>query len=331
MTQTENPWAGISPAGERGLVSARRVDASGRWNFFWARDNEHRPLLLLRHGVLLTPAQKLPVLKGLELVRLSETDDQQTLIFRLVDATLVEPFSALCLDLIRAANLQETEGGAVSAAIGRSWRWHYLLRGGLKGLGFEQIKGLIGELVTLRDIMIPRLGPMRALEAWRGPLGGTHDFLVDDIAVECKVRRGAQSDHVAISSEHQLDSTGVTALFLRIISMEESTDATAGSFTLSDLINAICTDLAPAGSPALDLFGGRLEAAGVRSDEDYGNDFWTLKNSLVVQVGERFPKLIPPELPGGISGVTYKLSVGACAPFVVDQQDIWASCPAHGA
>jgi hypothetical protein len=323
MMQHEDPWASIARPGDKGGVSGRRAAASGRWNFFWARDDELRPLLLLQHGPLAAPSPRLPMLRGLEIIRVPEADNQQCLVFRLLDITLIEPFAALCHDLIAAAEAQVTEEGAIGALTGRSWRWHHLLRGGSRQLSIEQIKGLIGELLTLRDVVMPNAGVLTALEAWRGPLGATHDFVFRNVALECKTRRGAQSDHIRISSEFQLDASGLAALYLRVIGVGEADSEADGSFTFEELLEAVRSRVAEAGPKAVSLFEARLEAEGVQSGAEYPQGFWVMTDVVVAQVGSGFPRLIASELPDCISGVSYSVSVDALSSFVIDERKIW--------
>ena len=114
-TINDDPWAEISPTGAVGLVSARRVAASGRWSLFWARDNENHRLLLFKHHEPLSSGKKLPRLKGVELVRAVENAGAAILVLRLLDATLREPFHTLCCDIVEATEAQAEESGAVAA------------------------------------------------------------------------------------------------------------------------------------------------------------------------------------------------------------------------
>ena len=100
-------------------------------------------------------------------------------------------FQTLCLDIISAAARAESEAQAVSAALMRTWRWHHLLRGGRGSLlSPEEQKGLLGELLVLERILLPRMDAASAVTAWRGPLGAPKDFEIARVAIEAKTRRG---------------------------------------------------------------------------------------------------------------------------------------------
>lgn len=328
-TSNDDPWAEISPTGAVGLVSARRVAASGRWSLFWARDNENHRLLLFKHHEPLSSGKKLPRLKGLELVRTVENSGAAILVLRLLDPTLREPFHTLCCDIVEATEAQAEETGAVAAYVMRTWRWHFLLRGGQKGLSLEQQKGLAGEMLTLRDVFLPKLGALASVEAWCGPLGAAQDFRWQGLAVECKASRGAGSAHVVISSEHQLDAEQ-HRLFLRVLDIRTADAGAEGAFALRDLVEGMVRQIEPFGQAALDLFLGRVEAAGFRVDEDESQQHWTTEPALMVAVTEEFPRITPSRLPIGIFHVGYSLAVSALQPFLVDEGSIWPEPPNLG-
>ena len=328
-TVNDDPWAGISPTGTVGLVSARRVSASGRWGLFWARDDENHRLLLFKHHDAHSIGKKLPRLKGVELVRTIENSGAAILVLRLLDATLREPFHTLCCDIVEAAEAQTDEGAAVAAYVMRTWRWHFLLRGGQKGLSLEQQKGLVGELLTLRDVFLPRLGALASVEAWCGPLGAAQDFRWQGLAIECKASRGASSAHVLISSEHQLDAEQ-HRLFLRILDIRMADAGADGAFSVRVLIDDILNRIGPSNPAAVDLLLGRVEAAGLRFDEDEQEQHWTSGSAMLAAVTNDFPRITPLTLPDGISHVGYSLAVAACQPFVADEDAIWPAATPVG-
>ena len=211
----------------------------------------------------------------------------------------------------------------------RTWRWHFLLRGGQKGLSLEQQKGLVGEILTLRDVFLPKLGALASVEAWCGPLGAAQDFRWQGFAVECKASRDAGLAHVVIASERQLDAEQ-HRLFLRILDIRKADAGAEGSLTLRDLVESIVRQIEPFGQAALDLFLGRVEAAGFRVDEDEPQQSWTAASAIMVAVTEEFPRITPPRLPAGIFHVGYSLAVSACQPFVVDEASIWPEAPHFG-
>ena len=191
---TNDPWKELAAPETTNALSARRVDASMPWGFFWARDADRRHLLLLRHDAEASPTGRVPRLKGIE-TTLSEreADGSRLLALRLLDPAQRDIFHRLCLDIIASTARAFSEAEAVANALARTWRWHHLLRGGADGrLSIEEQKGLIGELLVLDELLLPVIQVIDALTAWRGPLGAPKDFEVGRICIEAKARRVPQ-------------------------------------------------------------------------------------------------------------------------------------------
>lgn len=325
MMQPDDPWRGITRSTAQHAISARRVDAGGRWSFFWALDHEGRRLLIFQHEPTSFVHMKLPSFQSFDVLHASTSATEATLSFRLLDDQLREPFIRLCMDIMEAASQRKIEGEAVAVAVARTWRWHHLLRGGSGRLGIEQQKGLLAELLTLRDIVSPRIGLLSALQAWVGPLGAAHDFRLPHASIECKTVRGSSEAFVEISSEYQLDPPANGPLYLRIVQLQQSEQGTCGAFTLSSVIGDLVALSASLGQPLLDLFTARLEAAGIRPEDTYVDDHWSLGPVLTAHVQGEFPRLVPEALPVGISGVRYALSVALARAHAVDEAVIWSS------
>lgn len=325
MTQPDDPWRGITRPTAHHEISARRVDAGGRWGFFWALDHEGRRLLIFQHEPRSFVPTKLPAFKSFDVLHSNTSEVEAALSFRLLDAQLREPFIRLCIDIMDAANQRNTENEAVAVSVARTWRWHHLLRGGSGRLGIEQQKGLLAELLTLRDLVSPRIGLLGALQAWVGPIGGVHDFRLPHASIECKAVRGSSEPFVAISSEHQLDSPASGPLYLRIVELQQSEQGTREAITLSSIIADLIAQSASLGQPLLDLFGARLEAAGIRPEDTYVDDHWSLRSVLTAHVCDQFPRIAPRSLPAGISGVRYALAMAQARPHAVEEAMIWSS------
>lgn len=325
MMQPDDPWRGITRPTAHHEISARRVDAGGRWGFFWALDHEGRRLLIFQHEPASFAPMKLPSFKGFDVLHANTSASEAALSFRLLDAQLGEPFTRLCMDIVDAASQRKIEGEALAVAIARTWRWHHLLRGGSGRLGIEQQKGLLAELLTLRDVVAPRIGMLSALQAWVGPLGAVHDFRLPHVSIECKAVRGSSEPFVAIASEHQLDPPASGPLYLRIVQLQQSDQDTRGAFTLSSIIGDLVTHSASLGEPLLDLFAARLEAVGIRPEDTYVDDYWSLGAVLTAHVQGEFPRLVPEALPVGISGVRYALSIAQVRAHAVEEAVIWSS------
>lgn len=317
MIVIDNPWENLEPPTAAASITARRVDADIPWGFFWARDLDRKYLLVLQLSHDSMPRDRLPRLKGIDVsVSSGYTENDSMLTLRLSDSAQREIFHRLCLDIVASTSGLDSEGAAVQAALGRTWRWHHLLRGGTdERLKKEEQKGLIGELLVLERHLLQCLSPTDALSAWKGPHGSPKDFEVGRICVEAKARRGTATPFVAISSEHQLNLSGTDCLFLHVVDLAEALSNAEDAFTLTDVASRLRSLLDGDASAAIGLFEAALVAAGFDWDDDYSDFEWIEGTNRIYHVSEDFPRISGHELRGGISNVKYSLALHECEPF----------------
>lgn len=312
-----DPWEEIDPPGIADSVAARRVDANLPWNFYWARGVDGRVLLTLRHATDSAPTARLPRLRDIE-VSLSPPDESgtQILAFKLLDANQQDIFETLCKDIICAATLTESEAAAVSAALSRTWRWHHLLRGGSGTLlSPEEQKGLLGELFVLERLLLPRIDASSAVTAWRGPMGAPKDFQIARVAIEAKSRRGGATPSVYVTSESQLDESGVDSLFLYVVELDEAPMDSKQGVTLHDVAERIRGRLNSVNPGSTAILETRLSAAGYRIEDDYSGHRWLEGATHIYLVSGDFPRITSGEVRSGVSNVRYSVSLSDCEPF----------------
>lgn len=321
---TENPWRHIDPPGIAETVNARRVDSELPWNFFWARGADNRVLLTLSHDQASTPLNPPPRLRDIE-VSLSPPDvgNSRILALKLLDMSQLELFHTLCRDIISASIGADSEAEAVSVALMRTWRWHYLLRGGGGlPLSTEAQMGLLAELIMLERYILPNLEAQAALESWRGPLDSPKDFQVGRLAVEVKAHRGGATSSITITSEDQLDESSVDALFLYVIELNRApTDGDSG-LTIQEVSDRIRGYLDLADPGTLQIFEALLLAAGLNPDEDYSNQCWIEGASHIYSVAGEFPRITSGEIRSGVSRVRYTVTLGDCVPYLAQEDEL---------
>jgi len=314
MTKLENPWAELTQA-PRGSVNARRVREDMPWNLYWAKDDLDRRLLLMRFATHAAPRDRLPRLREIEVAQFPATEGEQAeLAIRLLDPALQDVFLRLCVDIIDCVAKAESEPAAVASAVGRTWRWHHLLRGGGTGrLSREEQKGLLGELRVLDTYFLSPLGTS-GITAWRGPSGAAQDFLVGRCAIESKAC-GTQDSAVRISSEFQLDDKSLEGLFLHVTTVDPALPEGEGVSLLEE-IQRLRGQLAADGTGA-QRFEGLLAATGYRDEDDYSADRWIIKERAIYLIDESFPRLAASRVPVGVERVSYDLVLSACTGALV--------------
>ena len=321
---SDNPWAEIQiPEGTTAL-KMRRVDVEGTWDFFWARSDDRKYLLVLSHDVHSVPPRRPPHLRGLEVKIVKQNNSgKRLLMFRLLDSAHRDIFRQFCNDIIASTDSTETEKEAVDTVLVRTWRWHYLLRTGKKGLlSLEQQKGLIGELLVLEYHLIPNLSALDAVLSWQGPLNAPKDFEIGRLCIEAKTRRGTASPHIVINSEHQLDSAGIDALFLHVAELDSISSDIGNGFSLTDVALRVQSRIAEFGNETVDALEIRLAASGFRWEDDYSNSLWIEGERYLYRVTDRFPRIVSWGLKSGVTKVTYSVALADCEPFRNTGQDL---------
>lgn len=310
MIPNDTPWSGL----EAGKVDTRRVSASARWNWFWAAMPSADVALVLQLTDLPNPAPDLPKLRNLE-IRFQTLPGGPILYIRLKDNAQLELFETLCRDVMAAGELAGNEAEALERAIGRTFRWHYLLRGGkLDVLSEEAQKGLIGEIEVLK-LLIATLGAKPALTAWTGPSGAPKDFELKVDCIEVKARRGASQPFVKISNEYQLSDVPCRSLWLAILAVDKVQPPNGR--TLTEHVDEV-TDLLQRTEPSVIMdWDMHLADAGFDVLHDYSAWRWIVSSPEFHAVAEGFPRIAAP-VPLGVAGVTYTLALSACTPFRTD-------------
>ena len=310
----DTPWSGL----EAGKVDTRRVSASARWNWFWAVMPRADVALVLQLADLPKPAPDLPKLRNLE-IRFQTLPGGPILYIRLKDNAQLELFETLCRDVMAASELAETEAEALERAIGRTFRWHYLLRGGkLEVLSEEAQKGLIGEIEVLK-LLIANIGAKPTLTAWTGPSGAPKDFELKADCIEVKARRGASQPFVKITNEHQLAEVPDRRLWLAVLAVDKV--QSPHGMTLSEYVAEV-TELLERTEPSA-IMEWDLHLADVGYDvlHDYSAWRWIVSAPDFYAVTECFPRIAAP-VPLGLSSVSYALALSACTPFRTDWGEV---------
>ena len=310
MIPNNNPWSGL----EAGKTDTRRVDASARWNWFWAVMPRTDMALVLQLSELPNPVPTLPKLRNLE-IRFQTLPGGPILYIRLKESAQLELFETLCRDVMAAGELANTDAEALERAIGRTFRWHYLLRGGrLEALSEEAQKGLIGEIEILK-LLIASLGAKPSLAAWTGPSGAPKDFELKADCIEVKARREASQPFVKITSEHQLSDVPDRRLWLGVLAVDKVQHPHGR--TLTEYVREVTELLERTEPSAIMDWDLHLADAGYDALHDYSAWRWIVSSPEFHSVAEGFPRITAP-VPLGVSGVTYALALSACTPFRAD-------------
>lgn len=319
-------------------MEAESPSADTGWTTRYALPHAGHPILVAiekatRARALLVPVRvdsvplrkTWPVCRGLDLAMLLVRSESY-LCVRLRDQAAADVFTALAEDVAPRVAEAADDAAAVLQLFARLEKWQLFLAAGRDGLGTEEQRGLFGELYVLAHVLAPQFGPRVAIESWKAPAATHQDFQFGRGAVEVKTTAAKQPQTVRITSERQLDDTGVGVLLLHVLIVDDRevpANAAVAGQTLADMVAAVRT-LAGTDAFARAQLDDRLLRVGWLDAhvDRYQRRRLTLRSEHSYRVREGFPRLIESALPVGIGSVEYGLDLAVCGPFEVTRGEM---------
>ena len=236
--------------------------------------------------------------------------DLLTLRFSLENNDLLEYFCTFCQDLLESVRVTNDDETAYHTLRSRYYSWRQLFRPDNARMNESEIMGLIGELLFLRDYMIPERSIDVALDSWMGPEKTHKDFSDQQDWFEIKTVSFGK-DSVRISSIEQLDSDVEGTLV--VYELEKMSPSYEG-IKLNQLVNNIIALLT--NSSQRETFMAKLQLFNFDFSNEYDAIVFTLRNRNMYRVDtENFPRLHRTMLPDAISRVQYELLLSEIEPF----------------
>lgn len=290
----------------------QRIDDSHPLDIYIGKEATGEPALLLVTDCKPPPSHQY---QAIHLLSRSRQDRRWAVLFKLVKPELIKVFFLLCDDLVESCRRVPQGENPVARMMSRFTRWQRLLDRGNDGLLSDQaLRGLVGELIVLRDRVLPNHDVLAAMTAWVGPMGGDQDFSFVDRLIEVKtIRSGATS--VKVSSAEQLDMT-TTPIRMIVVTVDDAETSSGNTFTILGLIEQIVS-IIESSPDASDLFDTRLIEAGFVRREEYGGRHFLLQGTRDYAVTTGFPVIVRSRIPQGIGRVEYEIGLDACAQFEV--------------
>jgi len=167
------------------------------------------------------------------------------------------------------------------------------------------LKGLLGELLFLQELIEKGEPLLMAVQGWVGAGGADQDFVYEDGWHEVK-SVGASAASVTISSLEQLDCADEGELV--IMRIDKAAPDKAGALSLNDAVRQISSKLTDA-SGALDLFRSKLSTYGYIDLQEYSEQKYSFSGSQRYGVNDTFPRLTRQNVPTQIESLHYELSL----------------------
>jgi hypothetical protein len=230
-------------------------------------------------------------------------------------------FLTMVVDVIQTLRRIEQQGDAVvlRAFLSRIGAWQAFMRGGKSALlSTEAEIGLYGELEVLQALIDSGTSARAALERWKGPLDGLHDFVCEPGALEVKSSVASGIVRVNIGSLEQLDNSLIQPLFLAIVRLALAPDGTTLSEKIADLEARFATDATLA-----TMFGDLVIRAGFidAARERYSRRF-SLSGIQTFLVTEAFPRLTRDTVSPAIRSARYEMDLDTSRLPMTDFADV---------
>jgi hypothetical protein len=233
------------------------------------------------------------------------------------DDKLINSFSVMCYDLAVRSQSAPSAAAALDIVLRGLKNWSDLLKWrAADGLTYSQAVGLLGELMVVESLLGETLvDPFALIRGWRGPDGDARDIGFNGTRIEVKTRHATRSVALKISSLAQLDDCGdhVHVVLNRV----SPADPGVSLVVLVARINNYLSSY-PA---ALSEFERKLELAGFNGESAICTRTFALVERVVFDVKSDFPRLIPANVPQGISSATYEIS----GPILDKYRTTWAN------
>ena len=277
----------------------------------WSRSEGDGKILILQTQIKPTIPDKSS--KGITVKVFSQPGkDRWILAFILNDNKYSEMFDHFCDDVVNSSRKQTPESGP-DFAYNRFNYWTRMFRPDRNQLSEESIRGLIGELVVLRDIMIPKYGEEKALIAWMNRKHGKQDFTLDDHWYEVKtILEGVCS--VTITSLEQLDRNDAGSII--VVQLRKANIECKGNLSLNSIIDLIDNSLQ--GSRSKDILYTTLDEIGYSIDSSYDDYCFDCISKTEYAVGGNFPRIRKSQLMPGIISGSYDISLDFISEYRVN-------------
>lgn len=246
-----------------------------------------------------------------EVISVAQTkyDTFLSLCFSLENPDLLEYFCTFCEDLVESTKDIRDDNIAYRTLCARYLSWKRLFKPHQGRLSEQEIMGLIGELLYLKDVLFDKLGIAASIDGWTGIEYMHKDFSFDDEWHEVKAISSGKGS-VRISSIEQLDSNVDGTL---VVYELERMSPSFNGIRLNSLVADILTRIAA--NPIKDVFMTKLSQCSYDFAPDYDNFVYSMTGLQRYAVTQDFPRLMRNNIPISIQRVQYEIILAEIEPY----------------
>lgn len=233
--------------------------------------------------------------------------------------TSSEIFDVLVEDLLSSIENAINEQEVLEILASRFHYWSDLFKRKKEKLDEKWIRGFIGELWFLDNVLIEKITVDLAVKSWIGPEKANQDFITENKIFEVKTKT-KQANYVKISNDNQLESD----MYLVVIETNKSSEVSNESVNLSKLIKNIQKKI---NNPATKLiFNEKLLELGIFPIEEaklYDKFSYNIQSISYFSISEDFPIIHHSAIPKSIVKYSYDLLLSGIDNLKVSGEDIW--------
>jgi hypothetical protein len=184
----------------------------------------------------------------------------------------------------------------------------------------EQVKGIFGELLVLKDALIDSTPSdvNEVLASWKGPYDFNHDFVSSDFNVEVKTK-DYENNIINIASEHQLDIGAANDLKLYVVSVcDDLQNGVSLSMLISSIRDIIYSNY---GDSSILLMALRKKSLMPMTWFDYDNIRFMPKCIDIYDcLNDGFPKIVRSSMDKNVVSVKYKINLLSLGKFLLSRK-----------
>lgn len=259
----------------------------------------------LRRTLLILCKRKMKIPSSSKTVEINQSkrkDGRFNLSLSLLSENETAVFIEMCRDLLSFAEGAQDESDALKNFWQRYKHWQNLFAAAKDDLlSDERQRGLIGELLFLREQITNGRPLKEAVAGWLGSLKEHQDFSYGKMWFEIKTVT-EQAEKVRIPSLEQLSlGTPGELVVYRL-------GKTSNGFTLNSLVKNL-SELLEKNPSAAQRFEVLLFQTGYVEREEYDEQSYRLAENMRFVVDEKFPRLTKDNLPPAIVEASYTLNL----------------------
>lgn len=242
--------------------------------------------------------------KLIEINHYKMSKDERSMVLSLTDTSCLREFGIFCNDLVDSTSkLSKFSKKGYETLCNLYFTWQKMFKSHSEILREHEIKGLIGELLFLKDEMFPLWGISNSISSWTGPDASKKDFSIENTWYEIKtIEYGKKT--VGISSLEQLESLVDGVL---VVYQLEKMSSGFNGITLNNLINEILHMVSLL--PDKQLFIDKLHKVGFSFSDVYDEYVYDKRELSKYRVNESFPKLVKNRVPQAIAKAAYEITL----------------------